>query len=125
MRRAALATLFAIMMVGMFCAAGSAQTLPRVGETWQLKIDGFGCARNDDLDQLLRLRHDDHQDAFSTLLHRLRGEERCRELPKGLEVVVERIEPYGMLNDRPCVRGGGSSVRWYTLPAFLRPAGSQ
>jgi hypothetical protein len=59
MRRAALATLFAIMMVGMFCAAGSAQTLPRVGETWQLKIDGFGCVRNDDLDQLLRLRHDD------------------------------------------------------------------
>jgi hypothetical protein len=125
MRRAVLATLFAIMMVFIFSAAGSAQTLPRVGETWQLKIDGFGCARNDDLDQLLRLRHDDDQNAFSALLHKLRGEERCRELPKGLEVVVERIEPYGMLNDRPCVRGGGSSVCWYTLPAFLRPVGFQ
>ncbi len=125
MRPAIPATLFAIMTLSMSCDVGSAQTLPRVGETWQLKIDGFGCARNDDLDQLLRLRHDDDQNAFSALLHRLGGEERCRELPKGLEVVVERIEPYGMLNDRPCVRGGGSSVCWYTLPAFLRPAGFQ
>lgn len=125
MRPAIPATLFAVMTLSMSCGAGSAQTLPRVGETWQLKIDGFGCVRNDDLDQLLRLRHDDDQNAFSTLLHRLRGEERCRELPKGLEVVVERIEPYGMLNDRPCVRGGSASVCWYTLPAFLRPAGSQ
>jgi hypothetical protein len=113
------------MMVCTFFAGGSAQTSPQVGETWQLKIDAFGCARNDDLDQLLHLRHDDDQNAFSALLHRLRGEERCRELAKGLEVVVERVEPYGMLNDRPCVRAGGSSVCWYTSPAFLRPAGSQ
>ena len=125
MRLAVPATLFAIMTLWISCGAGSAQTLPQVGETWRLKIDGFGCARNDDLDQLLHLHHDDDQTAFSALLLRFRGEGRCQDLPKGLEVVVERIEPYGMLNDRPCVRQSGSSDCWYTSPAFLRPIGTR
>jgi hypothetical protein len=121
MRLAVTGTLLAIVMFSISCGAGSAQNLPQVGETWQFKTDGFGCAKNDDLDRLLRLHHDDDQTAFSKLLLGFRGEGRCQDLPKGLQVVVERIEPYGMLNDRPCVRRSGESVCWYTSPAFLRP----
>ena len=121
MRPPVTGTLLATLMLFLTCGAGAAQTMPRVGETWQLKVDGFGCGKNDDLDRLLRLLHQDDQTEFSGLLLRLRGEGSCQNLPKGLQVVVDRIEPYGMLNDRPCVRQSGSSDCWYTLPAFLQP----
>ena len=108
-------------MIFVFCGLGSAQTVPRAGEMWQLKIDAFGCAKNEDLDRLLRLLHQDDQTEFRALLLNLRGERLCQDLPKGLQVLVDRIEPYGMLNDRPCVRQSGHSDCWYTLPAFLQP----
>ncbi len=125
MRPPVLGTLLATLALFLSCAAASAQTMPRVGERWQLKVEGFGCAKNDDLDRLLRLLHGEDPTEFRTLLLRYRGEGLCRDLPKGLPVVVDRIEPYGMLNDRPCVRQGGDSDCWYTLPAFLQPISNQ
>jgi hypothetical protein len=74
-----------------------------------LKIDGFGRGKNDDLGRPLQVLHSADQAEFSALLLRLRGEGLCQDLPKGLKVVVDRIEPYGMLNDRPCVRQSGHS----------------
>jgi hypothetical protein len=82
MRPSVIGMLFAIMMLSLSCGAGSAQTLPRVGETWQLKMDGFGCAKNDDLDRLLHLLHHGDQTGFSMLLLRFRGEVLCQDLPK-------------------------------------------
>jgi hypothetical protein len=125
MRAPAMGTLLATLMLFVSCGLGSAQTMPRVGETWQLKIDAFGCAKNEDLDRLLRLLHQDDQTEFRAQLLSLRGERLCQDLPKGLQVLVDRIEPYGMLNDRPCVRQSGHSDCWYTLPAFLQPISNQ
>jgi hypothetical protein len=120
MRPPVTGTLSATLMLFISCGLGSAQTTPRVGEAWQLKVDGFGCAKNEDLDRLLRLLHQDDQAEFRT-----HGDGLCQDLPKGLQVLVDRIEPYGMLNDRPCVRQSGSSDCWYTLPAFLQPTSNR
>jgi len=119
------ATLCAISILLASCSVALTQTMPKEGETWQLKIDGFGCGKNDDLDRLLQVRRGGDQAEFAALLLRLRGEGLCQDLPKGLQVVVDRIESYGMLNDRPCVRQSGHSDCWYTLPAFLRRTGNQ
>lgn len=125
MRPPTTGALLATLTFLLSCGAGSAQTMPRVGETWQLKVGGFGCAKNDDLDRLLHLRHQDDQTEFQALLLEYRGGGLCQDLPKGLQVIVDRIEPYGMLNDRPCVRQSGHSDCWYTLPSFLQPITKQ
>jgi hypothetical protein len=119
------ATLCAISMLLASGSVALTQTMPKEGETWQLKMDGFGCAKNGDLDRLLQVRRSGDQAEFAALLLRLRGEGLCQDLPKGLQVVVDRIESYGMLNDRPCVRQSGRSACWYTLPAFLQPMRNQ
>ena len=117
--------LCAISMLLASCNVALTQTMPKEGETWQLKTDGFGCGKNDDLDKLLQVLHGGDETEFSALLLRFRGEGLCQDLPKGLQVVVDRIESYGMLNDRPCVRQSGHSACWYTLPAFLQPMRNQ
>ena len=93
MRAPAIGTLLATLMIFVSCGLGSAQTMPRAGETWLLKIDAFGCAKNEDLDRLLRLLHQDDQTEFRALLLNLRGERLCQDLPKGLQVLVDRMSP--------------------------------
>jgi hypothetical protein len=117
--------LCAIPMLLLSCSVALTQTMPKEGETWQLKIDGFGCGKNDDLDKLLQVQHSGDQTEFSALLLRFRRDGLCQDLPKGLLVVVDRIESYGMLNDRPCVRQSGHSDCWYTLPTFLQRTSNQ
>jgi hypothetical protein len=65
------ATLCAISILLAPCSVALTQTMPKEGETWQLKIDGFGCGKNDDLDRLLQVRRSGDQAEFAALLLRL------------------------------------------------------
>ena len=108
--------------LGAFVSQAGAQLSPQSGEMWQMKVDGFGCVKNEDLEKLVNLVSQHDQKAFSTLLLKLGGVGACQSMPKGLRVIVDHTASYGVFGNHPCVREIDNPDCWYTSPTFLEPA---